>query len=67
MRSAFAAIATGFEHRNDHQASLGKIPRANRAEGGGYRAQTFLRKLDAQAWSSELERSIDCDSSAGVI
>ena len=34
---------------------------------GKYRAQTFLRKLDPQAWSSELERSIEGGSLAGVI
>lgn len=52
-------------------ATITKLPsgkyRAQIRRNGVYRAHTFLRKLDAQAWSSELERSIEGGSSAGVI
>ncbi len=52
-------------------ATITKLPsgkyRAQIRRNGVCRAQTFLRKLDAQAWSSELERSIEGGSSAGGI
>ncbi len=52
-------------------ATITKLPlgkyRAQIRRNGVCRAQTFLRKLDAQAWSSELERSIEGGSWAGVI
>jgi len=46
--------------------SSGKY-RAQIQRNGVYRAQTPLRKLGAQAWSSELKRAIEGGSSAGVI
>lgn len=43
-------------------ATITKLPsgkyRAQIRRKGIYRAQTFARKLDAQAWAAELERSI---------
>lgn len=52
-------------------ATITKLPsgkyRAQIRRKGTYRAQTFARKLDAQAWAAELERSIEGGSSAGVI
>jgi integrase len=52
-------------------ATITKLPsgkyRAQIRRQGIYRAQTFARKLDAQAWAAELERSIEGGTSAGVI
>jgi hypothetical protein len=51
-------------------ATISKLPsgkcRAQIRRQGIYRAQTFARKLDAQAWAAELERSIEGGTSAGV-
>ncbi len=52
-------------------ATITKLPsgkfRAQVRRKGIYKAQTFLRKLDAQAWAVEHERAIEGGSSAGVI
>lgn len=52
-------------------ATIPKLPsgkyRAQIQRKGIYRAQTFARKLDAQAWAAELERSIEGGTLAGVI
>ena len=52
-------------------ATITKLPsgkfRAQIRRQGLYRAQTFARKLDAQAWAVELERAIESGSSRGTI
>ena len=52
-------------------ATLSKLPsgkyRAQIRRQGVYRAQSFSRKIDAQAWAVELERAIESGGSRGVI
>ena len=50
-------------------ATITKLPsgkfRAQVRRKGIYKAQTFLRKLDAQAWAVEHERAIEGGSPRG--
>jgi len=52
-------------------ATISKLPsgkfRAQIRRQGIYKARTFARKLDAQAWSSELEKSIESGRGVGVM
>lgn len=52
-------------------ATITKLPsgkyRAQIRRMGVYRARTFPRKIDAQAWAVELERAIESGNSTGVI
>ena len=52
-------------------ATITKLPsgkyRAQIRRQGVYRAQSFPRKLDAQAWAAEVERAIESGGSRGVI
>ncbi|MFM7653984.1 MAG: tyrosine-type recombinase/integrase [Paracoccaceae bacterium] len=52
-------------------ATINKLPsgryRAQVRRQGVYRAQTFSRKIDAQAWAVEIERAIESGSSRGVM
>jgi integrase len=52
-------------------ATISKLPsgkfRAQIRRQGIYKARTFSRKLDAQAWSSELEKSIESGRGVGVM
>lgn len=52
-------------------ATISKLPsgkfRAQIRRQGIYKARTFARKLDAQAWSSELEKSIETGRGVGIM
>lgn len=52
-------------------ATISKLPsgkyRAQVRRQGIYRAQTFLRKIDAQGWAVEIERGIEGGSARGVM
>jgi hypothetical protein len=54
-----------------HMATISKLPsgkfRAQIRRQGLYKARTFFRKLDARAWSLELEKSIESGRGVGVM